>query len=121
VRVKIGFDPVLANQIYAAADIFLIPSRFEPCGLTQMIAARYGTVIIARATGGLKDTVTPDIGFTFNDFSSKALCDTLKKALVFYYEFPEKWLKIKKNCFKKDFSWHKTAKGYLHLYRKLVG
>jgi starch synthase len=121
VRVKIGFDSVLANQIYAAADIFLIPSRFEPCGLTQMIAARYGTVIVARATGGLKDTVTPDIGFTFNDFSSQAFCNTLKKALALYYEFPEKWLKIKKNCLKKDFSWQKTAKGYLHLYRKLVG
>lgn len=121
VRVKIGFDPVLANQIYAAADIFLIPSRFEPCGLTQMIAARFGTIIVARATGGLKDTVTPDIGFTFKNFSVKELNLAFKKALEYYYSYPEKWLKLKNNCFKKDFSWAKTAKGYLHLYKKLVG
>ncbi|MDD4902439.1 MAG: glycogen/starch synthase [Patescibacteria group bacterium] len=121
VRSIIGFEPVLANQIYAAADIFLVPSRFEPCGLTQMISARYGTVIVARATGGLKDTVTPDIGFTFKDFSAPALFLTLKKALDCYWYQPKKWLKLKNNCLKKDFSWSKTARGYLHLYKKLVG
>jgi starch synthase len=121
VRVKIGFDPVLANQIYAAADIFLIPSRFEPCGLTQMISARFGTVIVARATGGLKDTVTGEIGFTFKDFSVQALNLALEKALDSFYNYPKKWLKLKNNCFKKDFSWKQTARGYLHLYKKLVG
>ncbi|HTW97006.1 MAG TPA: glycogen/starch synthase [Candidatus Methylomirabilis sp.] len=121
VKTIIGFDAALANQIYAAADIFLIPSRFEPCGLTQMISARYGTIIVARATGGLKDTVTSDIGFTFKDFSAAALCVTLKKALNLYYRFPKKWLKLRENCLKKDFSWSKSAKGYLHLYQKLVG
>lgn len=121
VHVKIGFDPVLANMIYAAADIFLIPSRFEPCGLTQMIAARFGTVIVARATGGLKDTVTPDIGFTFKDFSAQELNLTVKKALNCFYKYQKKWLKLNNNCLKKDFSWKKTAKGYLHLYKKLVG
>jgi starch synthase len=121
VRAIVAFDPVLANQIYAAADIFLIPSRFEPCGLTQMISARHGTVIVARATGGLKDTVTPDIGFTFSDFSAPALESALKKALICYSDNPKKWLKLRDNCLKKDFSWAKTAGGYLHLYQKLVG
>ena len=121
VRVKIGFDPELAEQIYAGADMFLIPSRFEPCGLTQMIAARFGTVIIARATGGLKDTVKPDIGFIFNDFSAAALNFALKNALNCYNNYEKKWLKLKNNCLKKDFSWAKTARGYLQLYKKLVG
>jgi len=121
VKVKIAFDPVLAEQIYAGADIFLIPSRFEPCGLTQMIAARFGTVIIARATGGLKDTVKPDIGFIFKDFSASAFNSALKKALDCYNNYKKKWLKLKNNCLKKDFSWAKTAKGYLQLYKKLVG
>jgi starch synthase len=120
-RAFIGFDAELASCIYAGADIFMIPSRFEPCGLTQMISARYGTVIVARSTGGLKDTVTPDIGFTFEDFSAENLEKTLSTALSVYYNFPKKWLKLKINCLKKDFSWRKTAKGYLQLYKKLVG
>jgi starch synthase len=78
-------------------------------------------VIIARATGGLKDTVRPDIGFIFNDFSAAALNFALKNALNCYNNYEKKWLKLKNNCLKKDFSWAKTAKGYLQLYKKLVG
>ncbi len=117
---QIMFDNKLAQQIYAGADIFLMPSRFEPCGLGQMIAMRYGTVPVVRATGGLADTVDNKVGFKFKEFSSKAFYQTLEKALKIYYQQPKKWLLLQENGMKKDFSWDKSAKEYLKLYKKLI-
>lgn len=120
VSANIMFDIGLAQKIYAGSDIFLMPSRFEPCGLGQMISMRYGTVVVARATGGLKDTIDDKVGFVFSSFSPKALKKSLKECLDVYYNYPNKWLKLKKNCLKKDFSWNKSAKEYLRLYKKLI-
>jgi len=120
VKAIISFDPVLAQQIYAGSDIFLMPSRYEPCGLGQMIAMRYGTVPVVRATGGLVDTVNPRVGFKFNDFSSEALYKVLHNALIKYYNYPEQWRMLQINGMKKDFSWEKPAEEYLKLYKKLI-
>ncbi len=117
---NIFFDLKLASQIYAGADIFLMPSRFEPCGLGQMIAMRYGTLPLVRATGGLKDTVNEKVGFSFNKVSQKELFDTIKRAIDIYYNYPKIWGKMQENAMKRDFSWDKSALEYIKLYRKLV-
>lgn len=117
---QITFDVKIAQQIYAGSDIFLMPSRFEPCGLGQMIAMRYGTIPLVRATGGLADTVNKKVGFSFSDFTAEAFEKSFKEALDLYYKKPNKWKKLQKNCLKKDFSWNKSAKEYLKLYKKLV-
>ncbi|MDD5071591.1 MAG: glycogen/starch synthase [Patescibacteria group bacterium] len=121
ISAQITFDIRLAQLIYAASDIFLMPSRFEPCGLGQMIAMRYGAVPIVRATGGLADTVDKKVGFSFFNFSSQAFAKTLEETLNIYYKKPRKWKKMQKRGMKKDFSWNKSAKEYLKLYKKLVG
>jgi len=118
--VKIGFDLKLAKMIYAGSDFFLMPSRFEPCGLSQLVAMRYGTVPIVRKTGGLSDTVTPKTGFLFKHYSRESLEKVLKLALDTYYKKPDKWLKLQRSCLKQDFSWSKSAKDYLKLYNKLI-
>ncbi|MFA6393873.1 MAG: glycogen/starch synthase [Patescibacteria group bacterium] len=120
IKTIIGFNEQLARQIYAGSDIFLVPSRFEPCGLTQMIAMRYGSVPIVRQTGGLKDTVNSKVGFTFKDYLPSAFATVLIKALKTYHNKPEQWKKIQIAGMKKDFSWKKPAKEYLKLYRKLI-
>lgn len=117
---QIYFDANLAQKIYAASDMFLVPSRFEPCGLTQMIAMRYGSVPIVRQTGGLADTVDDKVGFSFKKFDSEELYNTIKKALDVYYKAPSQWKKIQITGMKKDFSWNKSAKEYLKLYKKLI-
>jgi starch synthase len=118
--VQIKFDEKLAHQIYAGSDIFLVPSRFEPCGLTQMIAMRYGSVPVVRTTGGLKDTVKSHLGFTFNKFDALKFYQTIKKALKIYYEKPGDWKKLQLNGLKQNFSWEKSAKDYIKLYKKLM-
>lgn len=118
VSAQIMFDVKLAQQIYAASDIFLMPSRFEPCGLGQMIAMRYGTVPVVRSTGGLADTVDAKVGFKFKKFDEKSLELALRKAVILYHQRPVKWKKMLKNCMKRDFSWNRSAKEYLKLYRK---
>ncbi|MCK5061246.1 glycogen synthase [Candidatus Parcubacteria bacterium] len=117
---RIMFDIKLAQQIYAASDIFLMPSRFEPCGLGQMIAMRYGAVPVARATGGLKDTVTPQLGFCFKNVNKTELFNALKSALDIYYEHPAQWQQMQIRGMKQDFSWDRSAKEYVKLYRKLL-
>jgi len=117
---QIDFNIKLAQQIYAGSDMFLMPSRFEPCGLGQMIAMRYGTIPVVRQIGGLADTVNSKLGFTFKEFSSPALYKILKRALKIYYEQPKKWHQLQTNGMKKDFSWDKSAKEYLKLYRKTI-
>lgn len=130
---QIKFDEELAHLIYAGADIFLMPSLFEPCGLGQMIASAYGTVPLVRSTGGLADTVTnfrfpisdqilnlksPPTGFVFKKFNSSSLYKILKAALKIYYGYPKTWRQLQINGMKKDFSWNKSAKEYIKLYKK---
>lgn len=121
---RAAFDEPFARLAYAGGDIFLMPSLFEPCGLSQMISMRYGTVPVARAVGGLADTV-PDVdagprgtGFTFEDFSPEALIAAVKRALSHYSE-PRHWSQIRKRCMERDFSWDLPARSYLTLYRSL--
>ncbi|MFH1822280.1 MAG: glycogen/starch synthase [Patescibacteria group bacterium] len=118
--VNLMFDIKLAQQIYAGSDIFLMPSRFEPCGLGQMIAMRYGTVPIVRSTGGLSDTIDSKVGFRFSEFKVEALRKVLSQALEIYHNKPKKWKTMQVNGMKKDFSWNKSAKEYLKLYKKLA-
>jgi len=116
---NIEFSDQLAQEIYAGADMFLMPSRYEPCGLGQMIAMRYGTVPVVRATGGLDDTVNANTGFKFKDFSAEALYNKLEEAIEVYKNQPARWRRLQINGMKKDFSWGKPAKEYVKLYSKL--
>lgn len=117
--VKIGFDAVLAQRIYAGSDIFLMPSRFEPCGLGQMIAMRYGTLPIVRATGGLKDTVRDgETGFVFESYSAEAFWDAVDRALRAYRD-QTLWRQMQENAMREDFSWDTSAQKYMQLYETL--
>jgi starch synthase len=118
--VKIMFSTEMAQRIYAGSDFFLMPSRFEPCGLGQMIAMRYGSLPIVRATGGLKDTVDESVGFIFKKFSARAFYLAVKRAVDVYYKEPKKFKKMQITAMKKDFSWDNSAKEYLKLYKKLL-
>ncbi len=119
-KALIKFDIKLAQEIYAGADAFLMPSRFEPCGLGQMIAMRYGALPIVHTTGGLADTVDGEVGFRFRNFSSKNLYNTIEKAISVYKNSPKKWQKMQKIAMQKDFSWKNSAKRYLDLYYKIA-
>ena len=121
----IGFDAALAQQIYAGSDVFLMPSRFEPCGLGQLIAMRYGTLPIVRATGGLKDTVvdttddpTNGKGFVFEKYDSKQLLKKAQEAVSLFKD-RDKWVKIMIRGMITDFSWNKSSKEYLKLYQQV--
>lgn len=123
----IGFDTALSQEIYQAADIFLMPSIYEPCGLSQMIAMRYACIPLVRETGGLKDTVTPyneyskeGDGFGFQDLSADTMLSTLSYAVNLYYK-PEHWKVLMENAKKRDNSWINSSKKYLALYRKVLG
>jgi starch synthase len=127
-RAHIDFNIKLAQQIYASCDAFLVPSRFEPCGLTQMIAMRYGTVPIVRETGGLKDSVIPykkdkktiyGTGFIFTNENSAALLQGIESALKIYHN-KNIWKQLQKNCMQQNFSWETSAKKYIILYKKLT-
>lgn len=124
--VKIDFDNTFAHKIYAGSDIFLMPSKYEPCGLGQLIALRYGTIPVVRKTGGLVDTVVEynqskgaGTGFLFNGYSSKVLLKAVKKANEFFND-KRQWLKIQKNAMSKNFSWRHSAEEYLSLYQKAL-
>lgn len=120
VKAHMKFSLELAPQIYAGSDIFIVPSRYEPCGLGQMIAMRYGAVPVVRATGGLADTVDKKVGFKFKEFKKNSLKMALHRALNVYYDQPKKWQKLKKNGMKRDFSWDKSAKKYVAMYQKTL-
>jgi starch synthase len=112
------YDASLAPLIYAGSDMFLMPSLFEPCGLGQMIAMRYGSVPVVRLTGGLADTVQDSItGFTFFDYSTSAFWDALQRAIYIYNVDKESWRRIQENGMKSDFSWQRSAQGYQQLYQ----
>ncbi|NLU25563.1 MAG: glycogen synthase GlgA, partial [Hungateiclostridium thermocellum] len=127
ISVNLKYDAVLAQRIYAGADMFLMPSLFEPCGLSQMFSLRYGTIPIVRETGGLKDTITPynDIthegnGFTFSRYNAHDMLYAIKEAVHYYYH-RSTWTYLMKKGMTTDFSWEKSAKEYLELYEKLAG
>lgn len=125
VRAALKFDAPLSHRIYAGADALLMPSRYEPCGLAQMIAMRYGCIPVARATGGLADTIadistSPEgTGFLFKEATTKALLNTLVRALDLYQDQGE-WQALQKRGMPRDFSWNRSALEYLDLYEKLV-
>jgi starch synthase len=124
VSINITFDVDLAQKIYAGSDIFLMPSKYEPCGLGQMYSMRYGTVPVVRYTGGLKDTVSEynpkdkkGTGFGFYEYQEANLLYTLMKAVYFHQKKKDDWTNIFENCMKEDFSYEKTAKKYIELYK----
>jgi starch synthase len=120
--VTIGFDTVLAHKIEAGSDIFLMPSRFEPCGLSQMYSLRYGTVPVVHASGGLDDTIEayePGLdrgnGFKFVPCDAETLLSTLQRALTLYYDRAA-WVRLMQRGMQADFSWAKSAQAYADLY-----
>ncbi len=124
-RLIAGFDNALAHRIMAASNMFLMPSRFEPCGLTQMYALRYGAAPIVRATGGLRDTVSEfnprtraGNGFLFADYDAAALSDAVARAVAIF-RHPAKWQLLVGNCFRSDYSWDRAAEHYLRLFEQL--
>jgi len=120
VRVETRFDAKLARQIYGGTDIFLMPSRYEPCGISQMIAMRYGSIPLVRAVGGLHDTITDsETGFVFVDEKIKSFNDTVRRALDLY-PYHSRWANLQKAGMAQDFSWSRSANKYLDLYKKLI-
>jgi len=119
VAVRIGYDNALSHRIEAGADMFLMPSRYEPCGLSQIYSLRYGTVPVVRATGGLDDTIDEDTGFKFRDYSGDALLEALGLALEAYRDRVH-WAAMMRRGMRKDFSWGAVAGEYLALYRRLL-
>ena len=122
--INLKFDSALASRIYAGSDIFLMPSRYEPCGISQMIAMRYGAVPVVRATGGLVDTVQPyrngrGTGFAFKEYSSAALLRTLKRAIEMYHEKNE-WRGLQLRGIANRFTWHGAAEKYVRLYERAI-
>lgn len=126
IGVRLGFSDALAHQVQAGSDMLLMPSRYEPCGLTQLYALRYGTLPIVRAVGGLKDTVVPfaaiakqGTGFVFEGPTADALLGAVRRAIAVYEE-KETWTRLIRNAMTQDFSWDHSAARYVSLYRQLV-
>ena len=125
ISTNIIFDEALAQQIYAASDMFLMPSLFEPCGIGQLIALKYGSIPIVRETGGLKDTIIPynkytgsGNGFSFANYNSDELLAAINKALELYND-KVSWGKLVENAMLSDNSWANSAKNYMNLYNSL--
>jgi starch synthase len=126
-RVQIGFDDSLAHRIEAGADVFLMPSQYEPSGLNQLYSLKYGTIPIVRATGGLKDSVQDfdyqgardGNGFVFEPYDAGALLATIDRALAVFRKKPH-WSRLMKNAMACDYSWDRSAAAYIGLYRKLL-
>jgi starch synthase len=126
IGLKLGFDVALSHKIEAGADMFLMPSRYEPCGLNQMYSLAYGTVPVVRATGGLDDTVQPfdpatgeGTGFKFGAATTRALRETLRAAVALYRQ-PERWRRLVRNGMGCDFSWDRSAREYVDLYQRIA-
>ena len=119
----VRFDEALSHRMYAGADILLMPSLFEPCGLSQMIAMRYGTLPVVRETGGLKDSVIPynqftgdGTGFSFANYNAHEMLFTVFNACELFWTDKEGWSKLQDNAMAQDFSWDRAAREYLELY-----
>jgi len=126
--VRLDYNEELSMAIYAGADLFLMPSRSEPCGLSQMIAMRYGTVPIVRETGGLKDTVQPyeswrdaGNGFTFANYASGDMLYVIREAVYLYKDYPDAFGRLRRRAMQADFSWARSAKDYLRIYANITG
>jgi starch synthase len=122
--VQIRYDDAMAHKIEAGADIFLMPSRFEPCGLNQIYSLKYGTVPVVRATGGLDDTVEEwnplqktGTGFKFGPYEPQALLDAIDRALTAFYD-KQQWSKLIENGMAQDFGWSKPAREYVAVYEE---
>lgn len=122
----VGYNPTLANRIYAGSDMFLMPSQYEPCGLSQLIAMRYGTIPVVRETGGLNDTVQgyneyteSGNGFAFKNYNAHDMLYTIRRALNFYYNSKPVWKKIMTTAMEANYSWDKSAKEYIELYKSM--
>lgn len=121
ISVNLKFDNALAHLIYGGSDFFLMPSRFEPCGLGQMIAMKYGTIPIVRGVGGLRDTVKEgDTGFVFFDYTYTALLESIDRALDLYFNNRDNFYNIRKRIMLEDHSWNNSARKYLDLYSKIL-
>ncbi|MEC0169505.1 glycogen synthase GlgA [Paenibacillus graminis] len=123
---QILFSDALSRKIYAASDLFLMPSKFEPCGIGQLLALRYGSIPVVRETGGLNDTVHAyneetgeGNGFTFKDYNAHDMMYTLRRAVSFYQK-PEHWKKVTKNAFAGDYSWNVSAQQYMEIYNRVL-
>ncbi len=128
VSANIYYSDALSHKIYAASDVFLMPSLFEPCGLSQLMSLRYGTVPIVRETGGLKDTVQPyneyegtGTGFSFTNYNAHEMLGTIRYAEHIYYDKKREWNKIVDRAMAVDYSWHVSAKKYQEMYDWLIG
>ncbi|HLK20522.1 MAG TPA: glycogen synthase GlgA [Bryobacteraceae bacterium] len=119
VGLRQGFDNPLGHRIEAGADMFLMPSKYEPCGLSQIYSLRYGTVPVVRATGGLDDTIDKETGFKFQDYSGTALLEALRSALTVYRQ-RSNWLSMMQRGMRRDFSWSTAAVEYIALYQRLL-
>jgi starch synthase len=127
VAIYLGFNLDLAQKIYAGSDMFLMPSRFEPCGLSQMISLRYGTIPVVRDVGGLADTIEnydevkgQGNGFSFKPYETGALIDAIGRAVALYQNHPYQWHQLMVNAMKCDFSWNRSAEEYVALYEKAI-
>ncbi|MGA1998168.1 MAG: glycosyltransferase [Bryobacteraceae bacterium] len=120
VGVRIGFDDALAHRIEAGADLFLMPSHYEPCGLNQIYSLKYGAIPVVRATGGLDDTIEDGTGFKFREYSAAALSGAVRAAVAAYSE-GDSWRATMRRAMSRDFSWAVSAKAYSALYAKLLG
>lgn len=128
VSAQIYYSNDMSHKIYAGCDALLMPSLFEPCGLSQLMALRYGTVPIVRETGGLKDTVEPyneyesrGTGFSFSNYNAHEMLDTVRYAKYIYYDKKREWNKIIDRAMAADFSWQQSAGKYQELYDWLIG
>ncbi|WP_298018673.1 glycogen synthase GlgA [uncultured Dysosmobacter sp.] len=126
--VRLDYNEALSMAIYAGADLFLMPSKSEPCGLSQMIAMRYGTVPIVRETGGLKDTVHPyeawrdaGNGFTFANYASSDMLHVIREAVYLYKDYPDAFARLRRRAMECDFSWARSARDYLRIYASITG
>ncbi|MDY0023934.1 MAG: glycosyltransferase, partial [Candidatus Izemoplasmatales bacterium] len=127
VKIHLGYSEKLAHLIYAASDMFLMPSKFEPCGLGQIIALKYGTIPLVRETGGLVDTIEPyneyekkGNGFSFANFNAHDMMHTIRYALHIFNFDQISWHNLIENAMKSDFSWEKSAKAYKNIYQDLT-
>lgn len=127
-KAYIGYSEELSHRIYASCDSFLMPSLFEPCGLSQLMSMRYGTLPIVRETGGLKDTVEPyneyehtGTGFSFANYNAHEMLNTIRYSLKIYYDERKEWDAMVKRAMKQDFSWERSASEYEELYKKIIG